>query len=221
MIRKAILISILILIIAGFLEFTLKSFVVEAGNFNVSMFWRKRISYKFACAHANTPFVAIYKTSNWSKIADPATLPNGNGTGVAFNANGSLMAVSHYSPNPSPRFVTIYNTSNWSKLADPAILPNDNGRAVTFNLSGTLMAVGHASPNPSPRYITIYNTSNWSKLADPSVLPADDANNLAFSPNGQLLAVAHYSSPILRFITPVIGPNWPIHLYCPAELHLE
>jgi len=87
----------------------------------------------------------------WSKVANPSTLPTGTSPGVAFNHDGSLMAVAHYT---SP-YVTIYNTSDWSKVANPSSLPTGAGYGVAFNHDGSLMAVAHAG---SP-YITIYNTS--------------------------------------------------------------
>jgi hypothetical protein len=49
-----------------------------------------------AVAHVNSPFVTIYNTSDWSKIANPSTLPTGHGTGVDFSPDGTKMAVSHF-----------------------------------------------------------------------------------------------------------------------------
>jgi len=130
-----------------------------------------------------------YSGADYNKIADPSILPTGPGYGVAFNHDGSLMAVAHwYSP-----YITIYNTSDWSKVANPSVLPAGAGYGVAFNHDGSLMAVAHWD---SP-YITIYNTSDWSKVANPSVLPAGSGYGLAFNHDGSLLAVAHWDSPYI------------------------
>lgn len=38
-----------------------------------------------AVAHATSPFITAYKSSDWSKVTDPSELPAGNGQGVAFS----------------------------------------------------------------------------------------------------------------------------------------
>ena len=82
-----------------------------------------------AVAHSNAPYITIYNTADWSKLADPAVRPAGTGNGVAFNPSGTLMAVSC----ATTPFVTIYNTSDWSKLANPAVLPTNTGYGVAFS----------------------------------------------------------------------------------------
>ena len=59
-----------------------------------------------AVSHNATPFVTIYgqDVDDFTKLADPATLPAGNCYGVAFSADGTYMAVAHVT-SPS---VTIY-----------------------------------------------------------------------------------------------------------------
>ena len=43
------------------------------------------LSTTMAVAHATSPYVTIYNTSDWSKVTNPSTLPAGTGNGVAFN----------------------------------------------------------------------------------------------------------------------------------------
>ena len=86
-----------------------------------------------------------------TKIADPATLPAGNGYGCAFDPTGTYLAVAH---GTSP-FITIYKREGdtFTKLADPDVLPTGTGQGCAFDPTGTYLAVAHAS---SPN-ITIYD----------------------------------------------------------------
>jgi WD40 repeat protein len=142
-----------------------------------------------AVAHAVNPYITIYNTSDWSKVANPAQLPptNAAGYGCAFSPDGALLAVAiQFSP-----YIFIYNTSDWSKVANPAQLPSSTGNGCAFSPDGALLAVAHAG---SP-FVTIYNTSDWSKVANPAQLPTNTGYGCAFSPDGALLAVAHASGP--------------------------
>jgi hypothetical protein len=60
-----------------------------------------------AVAHATSPYITIYKRSGdtFTKLADPSSLPTGDGRGVAFSSVGiDYLAVAH---DTSP-YVTIY-----------------------------------------------------------------------------------------------------------------
>ena len=59
-----------------------------------------------AVAHAETPFITIYKRSGdvFTKLDDPADLPAFTGNGAAFSPDGTYLAVAH-STTP---FITIY-----------------------------------------------------------------------------------------------------------------
>jgi hypothetical protein len=85
-----------------------------------------------AVAHGVSPYLTIYKRSGdtFTKLANPAALPAGNGYGVAFSADGNYMAVAH---GVSP-YLTIYKRSGdtFTKLANPATLPPNTGRGVAF-----------------------------------------------------------------------------------------
>jgi len=83
-------------------------------------------------AHSTSPFVTIYDQDGdtFTKLANPASLPAGDGQGVAFSADGVYMSVAH---STSP-FVTIYKRDGdtFTKLADPSTLPASSGRGVAF-----------------------------------------------------------------------------------------
>ncbi len=127
----------------------------------------------------------------FTKLANPAALPTGQGSGVAFSHNSSYMAVTHWN---SP-YVTIYKRSGdtFTKLADPAVLPTGTGLGIAFSHDSSYMAVTH---DTSP-YVTIYKRSGdtFTKLADPATLPTGTGQAVAFSHDSSYMAVAHWNSP--------------------------
>jgi 6-phosphogluconolactonase (cycloisomerase 2 family) len=133
--------------------------------------------------------------SNFAKLSDPGTTPTGNANGIAFSADGQLMAIAHAT---SP-YVSIYSISGttFTKLSDPSTLPPAEAFGVAFSPDGAFLAVGH---NTSPR-ITIYSISGtgaaatFTKLSDPVSLPSGQPGGVAFSPDSSLLSVVHNTSP--------------------------
>ena len=78
-------------------------------------------------SHNSSPYITIYNTSTWAKLANPSTLPTGTATGCAFSPDGTLLAVSH---NSSP-YITVYDTNTW--VAKPEFsLAAANAAAVAF-----------------------------------------------------------------------------------------
>ncbi len=96
-----------------------------------------------AVAHTSSPNITAFP---WTKngfagaYTSPATLPAGNGNGVAFSPSGNEIAVAH----ASTPFVTAYPWTELgfgTKFADPSSGPADNVNAVTFSPDGTLLVV--------------------------------------------------------------------------------
>ena len=106
-----------------------------------------------AVTHATSPYITIYNTSDWTKLANPSTLPPNNSNGCAFSPDGSLLAVTH---NSSP-FITIYDTDTRTKLANPSTLPSSAAYGCAFSPDGRLLAVAYIT---SP-FITFYDTDTW------------------------------------------------------------
>jgi hypothetical protein len=86
-------------------------------------------------AHVSSPYISAYPWSGsgfGTKYTDPATLPTGNGLGVAFSPDGTALAVSHQS---SP-YVTAYPWSGatgfGTKYANPSSAITTGGNSVTF-----------------------------------------------------------------------------------------
>ena len=80
-----------------------------------------------AVAHAGSPYLTVYNTSTWAKLANPSVLPSSGATGCAFSPDGTLLAVAHN----SPPYLTVYNMSPWAKLSALSSLTSD-ARAVSF-----------------------------------------------------------------------------------------
>ena len=86
-----------------------------------------------AIAHDTSPYISVYPWASGfgTKYADPATLPTGNGAGVAFSSSVPAIAIAH---NTSP-YISVYPWSSGfgTKYANPATLPTGVGRGVAFS----------------------------------------------------------------------------------------
>ena len=89
-------------------------------------------------AHGTTPFVTAYPwtsgTGFGTKYSNPATLPTGDGYGVAFQGSADV-AISH----AATPYVTAYpwtsGTGFGTKYTDPATLPPNTGLGVAFTIA--------------------------------------------------------------------------------------
>ena len=160
--------------------------ILPPGTANAVSF--SQDSNYLALVHNSTVFPAtpnsliyIYKRSGdtFTKLADPATLPNGNGQSCHFSSDGTYLAVGH----ASFPFITIYKRSGdtFTKLADPATLPTGVGFGCHFSPDSNYLAVAHIN---NPR-VTIYKRSGdtFTKLADPATLPTGSGISCCFSPD--------------------------------------
>ena len=144
------------------------------------------------------PFLFIYKRNGdtFTKLANPAILPPGQGSAAAFGANDIYLAVPHTtSPN-----ITIYKRDGdtFTKLANPANLPTSTTNA-TFSPDGTYLVVtlSVASSNDNNPRIFIYKRSGdtFTKLDDPAEVAPGSVFKADFSNDGTYLALAHFVSP--------------------------
>ena len=89
-----------------------------------------------AVGHATSPFITAYTWSSagfGTKFTNPATLPTGQGGGVAFTSTSNAIAVAHDS---APR-ITAYPWSSagfGTKFTDPATLPTGDAYGVAFGV---------------------------------------------------------------------------------------
>lgn len=96
-----------------------------------------------ACAHATSPYITVYRTSDWVKLANPSTLPTSTANGCAWHPSGAYLAVAH---NTSP-FVTLYSFSGevLTKLADPSTLPAGSCNGVAWGGNGSFLVLTSGS----------------------------------------------------------------------------
>lgn len=151
-----------------------------------------------AFAHATSPFISIFNTTNYPyyRVSNPAILPASTGNGVAWGNDDEFLAEAH----ATTPFVTIYARvgDNFGKLSNPATLPAGTGNGVDFNPNNAShLAVGHVG---SPT-ITVYERSGttFTKLSNPASLPAGTVNAVAWSTNGTMLATGGLGTPSLAF----------------------
>jgi WD40 repeat protein len=151
-----------------------------------------------AIAHANTPFLIIYKinklTDTFTKLSDPLILPAGNAKCVAWSPDESYLAVAH----ETTPFITIYSKSGdvFTKTANPSTLPAGNAAGCAFSPDGKYLAVTHAG---SPFITIIYLIlGKWNVIYNPTTLPVGTTGSgCAWSYDGRFLAVTHDQPPYL------------------------
>jgi len=128
-----------------------------------------------------------------TKYSDPASVPTSTCYDVAFNPEGTAIALALDS---SP-YVSVYAWSSsgfGTRYSNPASLPAGTPLGVTFNPAGTAIALAHLT---TP-FVTAYPWSGsgfGTKYANPSTLPTGTGRGLGFSTDGSQLAVAHDTSP--------------------------
>lgn len=141
--------------------------------------------------------LTIYKQDidTFSKLADPATLPNGSfgADSCAFSPDGNYLAVGQY----GTPFIYIYKRSGdtFAKLPDPVSLPTNGSYGCSFSPDGNYLVTGSlATP-----FVFIYKRSGdtFTKLSDPTTLPAGSTISSSFSPSGDYLVIGHNVTPFI------------------------
>ena len=125
----------------------------------------------------------------WVKLADPATLPTGSGTGATISSDGMYAAVSH---NNSP-YISIYlrESGVFVKCPDPADLSPSNGWRCRFTPDAVYLAMGNSTSGGLIIYKRFGSSSNiFTKLADVDVPPAGYVQDIAFTWDASYMAVA-------------------------------
>ena len=130
--------------------------------------------------------------SPFNMLNNPANLPTGEGTGVAFSDNATYMAVANTTSGQHPPFVTLYKRSGatFTKLAFAGTGLTSDCAGVAFSPGANYLAV--TSMN-SPPYLSIYkrtvNTDTFVRFTDPATLPPNKCFGVTFSPDGNFLAM--------------------------------
>ncbi len=123
----------------------------------------------FVVTHSNSPYVTAYPWDNGfgTKLADPSTLPAGNGRCVAFSPDKKFIAVGH---SGSP-YVSVYNWSNagfGAKLSDPSTLPTNVVQEVRWSPDGNVFATGHSGTNNPMSFYSWSSSGFGTRYTNPS-----------------------------------------------------
>lgn len=153
-----------------------------------------------AIAHANAPFLTIYKRSGdtLAKLPDVADPPP-SGTfndaeGVAFSPDGIYLAVA----TPNSPFLALYKRDGdtFTRLPNPSVLPPGQASSTSFSNDGAYLVVTHfPEPSGSAANFFIYKRAGdvFTKLSDPAVLPTGSGANFSvFSRDNTYLAVSFF-----------------------------
>lgn len=143
-----------------------------------------------AVTHTTSPFVTIYKISGdiFTKLANPTTLPTGNGTCCDFSNDGNYLAVGHY----TTPYVTIYKRAGdvFTKLANPAIVPNGTTRGVSFSPGSNQLAVASS-------YMQVYSISGDVFTRAIYYTDRSSLSHFSFSPDSTYLARGGDDTPFI------------------------
>lgn len=156
-----------------------------------------QFSAYIAVSHATSPYLTIYPWGSQAgfgtKVANPASLPAGNGQCVAFSPAGTEVVVG---VDASP-YIAAYPWSSsgfGTKFSDPATLPSSAITSVAFNLTGTVLFTLSSSG--------VLRAYNWSSSgfgsSIASVSTGLSGNGIAVSPDGNNVSVAGSSSPYMK-----------------------
>ena len=140
---------------------------------------------------------SYYKSLNLTRLTQPALVPEGNANGVAWSADGKLLAVAH----AITPFLSILNydeaTNTFTNFADPStgasgvttpFVPPNTGNGVDFSPNGDYLAVAHSS---APQ-CTLYrkNGNSFVKLPALVSLPGGaTGRTVAFSADSNYLSL--------------------------------
>lgn len=147
-----------------------------------------------AAVGTNTPYVYIYKRSgdDFTKLANPSTLPTNITEGCAFSNNLDYLAVCGGGAIIYKRSIDTFTAlgAPFSGGEPPTALTD-----VCWSSDNTYLAFGRSVST----FLYLYKRSGdtFTKLADPSILPTGGVNSLAFSPDGNYLVVGHATTPFI------------------------
>jgi hypothetical protein len=150
-----------------------------------------------AVAHNTSPFVSFYSVSGLTgnvatltltKLADPATLPAGNGQKVAWSPDGTLLAVGHAN---SP-YVSIYQRSGstLTKLPNlPSLLVGPTTvYSITWSMDGKYLLIGSDGSAPSALLFSVSGTTFTDQPLTILSISGSSSGYLDISPNNYLIA---------------------------------
>jgi len=130
-----------------------------------------------------------------TRLADPSTLPTGNGRRVSFSPDSIYFAV----PNTSSPYLSIYKRSGSTLtllVTDaPDTIPIGTAWSSRFSPDGEHLVVGMSAEPFLYIYKRIGDTFIRLTVDAPDTPPTGNSNEIEFSSDGVYLAIAHDTSP--------------------------
>jgi 6-phosphogluconolactonase (cycloisomerase 2 family) len=152
--------------------------IVQAVAYNAA-------SDRLYVAHNTSPFISAYSvnttTGVLTKLANPSSLPRGNGLAVAVSPDGVYVIVASNNATATSR-LNLYKRSGdvLTLLTDVVTGPAGAVNAMSFDDSGEYLYVGHAT---TP-FVSIYHRvgDTFTKITDPVSLPPSTGLSVAPHP---------------------------------------
>lgn len=161
--------------------------------------WPMAISnISLVVGHNTSPGISAYQWTSGSgfgtKYANPSSLPSGNGNGVSFNPDGTVVVIA----TATSPYVAAYKWSSagfGTRYSDPSTPVSGIGYDAAFSPAGDAILMG---TNNSP-YVSAYPWSDTSgfgtKYSNPSTLPPGVPFDVEFNPLGSQIAISSAASP--------------------------
>lgn len=154
------------------------------------------------------PYINIYQRTgltNFTRLPDPASLPNARSLAASWSPSGEFLAVSTLSPiQGSGPAVMIYQRqgTSFNLLANqPSTIPSSMYcTSIAFSPDNIHLAAKFNSSPTSPPNMLIWqrNGTVFTGIPNPSTLPTGGGDGgCCWSPNNQLVAFGHGASPYL------------------------
>ena len=141
----------------------------------------------FAVVTNSSPYLYVFKgdgAGTYTKLANPSNLPGGNSYGVAWNNDGTKLAVAFQAASP---YLIVYSfdsgTDTFTKLDDPDILPESNLHDLAFSPDGTVLTCIPQTAGVILQYTVGASSLTLKRKITPSN-GTGSMNGVAYSPDG-------------------------------------
>lgn len=148
-----------------------------------------------AVAHFGSPYFAVIKTSTWTKLSNPASLPPNTCNDVSFRHNSAEVAVACDSSPYIIRYSLIADVL--TKLSDPSVLPPGLGFGIEYSNDDSFLAIQHSGGVR----MSIYDPSDMSKISTPAVTLPNYGGKISFSADDSKMGVGHGTTPFISVFT--------------------
>lgn len=138
--------------------------------------------------------LATFDKETTTKLSNPSVMPANFSRSVAFNKDGTLLAVGTNDATPSLILYSVSGTT-FTKVDITAQTPTIAVFDVAFSPDGKLLIA--VTANSPYLYVYSVNGTTLTKLANPATMPPSSAYGCSFNKDGSLLAIGHATNPFL------------------------